>query len=231
MTDITQKQPKSPAVKSTSFFERSMWIFNTLFHQLVAVAGIFILWTLFYNYENRLSRWHMILTATAYLPLMAEAIVLFAGDNVWTQNIKRTTKYYIHGAFMFTSAVLATVGIGFMISVHSAPHFHSIHAWTGLVSWIFVLLSQFLGVASAKAYHLKSILRPVWFKFAHNLFGLLGYLFGLTSLCYGLRKRTFRENTTYESQVATTVVIAVVGAWSIIAALRSGYNQLKNVIT
>lgn len=67
---------------------------------------------------------------------MAEAIILFASDNIWTLNIQRTTKYYIHGSLLFCSAILASVGIGFMISVHSNPHFQSTHAWTGKIQVI-----------------------------------------------------------------------------------------------
>ncbi|XP_063932911.1 transmembrane reductase CYB561D2-like [Zophobas morio] len=230
MTNISSKTPKSVPKKTSTFYERLSWICNTIFHQLVAVVGTFILWTLCYNFENKLSRWHMILTSTAYIPLMAEAIVLFASDNVWTQKIPRTTRYYIHGSFLFTSAVFATVGISFMISTKTS-HFRSTHAWTGLVSWIFVLLSQFLGVASAKSQSLKFLLRPVWFKFIHNLFGMLGYLFGLTSLCYGLEKRTMVNSASYESRLATTVLISIIAAWSVIAALKSGYNQLKAIFS
>ncbi|CAH1365455.1 probable transmembrane reductase CYB561D1 [Tenebrio molitor] len=231
MTDLARKSGKPRAKKSATVYERLTWIGNTIFHQLVAVAGVFILWTLCYNFTNELSRWHMILLTIAYVPLMAEAIVLFANDNVWTQYIPRTTRYYIHGCLLFTSAVLATVGIAFMISVHDNPHFHSTHAWTGLVSWIFVLLSQFLGLASAKSQSLKFILRPVWFKFIHNLFGILGYTFGLVSLCFGLQKRSVANATTAESRVATFVIIGILGAWSLIAALKSAYSQLKAIIS
>lgn len=62
---------------------------------------------------------------------MAEAIVLFSNDNIWTLKILRTTRYYIHGCLLFTSAILATVGISFMISTKTSSHFRSLHAQLG----------------------------------------------------------------------------------------------------
>lgn len=63
MTDL-KKRPNKLTPKTT-LLERLQWICNTVFHQLVAVAGTFILWTLCYNYQNKLSTWHMILTTIA----------------------------------------------------------------------------------------------------------------------------------------------------------------------
>lgn len=74
------------------------------------------------------------LTATVifqYVPLMGEAIVLFAGDNVWSRSMERSTKYWIHGVILFISAILVTVGIALMIDEKSGTHFKSIHGWTG----------------------------------------------------------------------------------------------------
>lgn len=66
---------------------------------------------------------------------MAEAIILFSGDNLWSQNISRTTKYVIHGAFLFVSCIMVTIGI--FILTHekgsSGRHFKSDHALSGTI--------------------------------------------------------------------------------------------------
>lgn len=63
---------------------------------------------------------------------MAEATLLFAGDNVWSQELDRKKKYYIHGILMTLSASLITAGV--IIEIHNkgdAEHFTSIHGVTG----------------------------------------------------------------------------------------------------
>lgn len=63
---------------------------------------------------------------------MAEAILLFAGDNVWSQDIDRKTKYWIHGVILITSTVIIVVGnsIAFYY-VKTIPHFSTAHGLTG----------------------------------------------------------------------------------------------------
>lgn len=63
---------------------------------------------------------------------MAEAILLFAGDNVWSQDLDRKTKYWIHGVLLITSTVIIVVGnsIAFYY-VKTIPHFSTAHGLTG----------------------------------------------------------------------------------------------------
>jgi cytochrome b-561 domain-containing protein 2 len=218
-------------VEKVSFKQRFMWLFNTLFHQLYAIVTIFIFWTIFYNNSlNSSFSWHMILSSLAYVPLMGEAIVLFAGDNVWSRSMERSTKYWIHGVILFISAILVTVGIALMIDEKNGTHFKSIHGWTGLVSWIFVLLSQCLGLAAAKAQAFSALLRPVYVKFLHNFFGLLGYIFGIVSLCYGLETGGFKRYSSETARMGTYYLLGLTTTWSILAALKSAYDQLKIIL-
>ncbi|XP_015837014.2 transmembrane reductase CYB561D2 [Tribolium castaneum] len=214
-----------------TFFERSMWIFNTIFHQIFAVVTIFILWTIFYNYmTDSYFTWHMVLATIAYVPLMGEAIILFSSDNVWTRSLDRPTKYWLHGLLLFISAVLVTAGISLMVDHNHGKHFHSTHGWTGLVSWIFVLLSQILGLAAAKSTIFAKIVPPVWIKFLHNFLGILGYVFGIVSLAYGLETRAFTSFTSKDSRTATYCVLGLATFWSLLAAFKSGFGQLKAIL-
>lgn len=162
---------------------------------------------------------------------MGEAIILFAGDNVWTRNLDRPTKYWIHGIFLFISAILVTAGISLMVDHNHGKHFQSTHGWTGLVSWIFVLLSQILGIAAAKPQFIAKFLPPVYLKFLHNFLGILGYIFGIVSLAYGLETHAFTSFTSEEARTASYCVLGVTTFWSILAALKSGYGQLKTILT
>lgn len=65
---------------------------------------------------------------------MAEAILLFAGDNVWTQDLDRKTKYWIHGILLLLGCGLLTAGISIMINQKGGVnHFVSTHAITGKI--------------------------------------------------------------------------------------------------
>lgn len=63
---------------------------------------------------------------------MAEAILLFAGDNVWSQELDRKCKYWMHGVILSFAAVIIVVGnsIAFYY-VTKIPHFSTAHGLTG----------------------------------------------------------------------------------------------------
>jgi cytochrome b-561 domain-containing protein 2 len=111
------------------------------------------------------------------------------------------------------------------------PHLHSFKSSPlGLVSWIFVLLSQCLGLAAAKAQAFSALLRPVYVKFLHNFFGLLGYIFGIVSLCYGLETGGFKRYSSETARMGTYYLLGLTTTWSILAALKSAYDQLKIIL-
>lgn len=65
---------------------------------------------------------------------MVEAIILFGGDNVWTQGLNRKNKYYVHGALLFLATGFITVGISLEINrkaQNNYSHLQSIHSITG----------------------------------------------------------------------------------------------------
>lgn len=73
---------------------------------------------------------------------MAEAIILFASDNVWSQDLDRQTKYWIHGIFLVTSTVIIVIGnsIAFYY-VTTIPHFSTAHGLTGKSAIAFHILN------------------------------------------------------------------------------------------
>ncbi|KAG5874394.1 hypothetical protein JTB14_012377 [Gonioctena quinquepunctata] len=81
--------------------------------------------------------WHVILCTFGYIPLMAESIMLFVGDDIWSQHMSRKAKYAVHG-------ILVTIGTGFTIVgnalvfhyIESGYHLYTAHGITGLISMI-----------------------------------------------------------------------------------------------
>lgn len=99
-----------------------------------------------------------------YVPLMAESILLFANDNVWTQDLNRKTKYWVHGVLITVGTVALTAGTVLEIDIKgNRAHFTSNHGLTGnstknrnfkgsgnvlypKISWIWFASRKFLNV-------------------------------------------------------------------------------------
>lgn len=65
---------------------------------------------------------------------MAEGILLFAGDNVWSQELDRKKKYWVHGVLLFVGTVFLTAGIVLEIDIKgNRRHFTSNHGLTGKI--------------------------------------------------------------------------------------------------
>lgn len=63
---------------------------------------------------------------------MAESILLFANDNIWTQDLNRKSKYMIHGVLITIGTVALTAGTIIEYDVKgNRRHFTSNHALTG----------------------------------------------------------------------------------------------------
>src|SRR5699024_824945 len=136
--------------------------------------------------------------------LMMESLILFRKENIHTLYIPRTKKKYIHGFLQFLSTVLITVGIAFRIKTKSGEHFNTTHGilgksklkfkksktefvLLGLVAWILMWISIFLGLATSQSQLLKNIVKPVWIKLCHTLIGISGFTLGVVCLGYGMK--------------------------------------------
>lgn len=85
------------------------------------------------------------------------------------------------------------------------------------------------GTMAFYAKKLKRFVPPVYFKFLHNLFGLAAYTTGIASLIFGLDKRTFSSYVSSEDKTGVICCISVIAVFCVIEALRSLYNQIKNL--
>lgn len=64
---------------------------------------------------------------------MAESILLFANDNVWTQDVTRKTKSWIHGVLITVGTAALTAGtfVEYNFKGPNRDHFTSNHGLTG----------------------------------------------------------------------------------------------------
>ncbi|XP_018567157.1 cytochrome b561 domain-containing protein 2 [Anoplophora glabripennis] len=194
---------------------------------------LYCCWTPLQNLSGWFS-YHVILCTFGYIPLMAEALMLFVGDELWSRQLSRKQKYSVHAILITVGTVFIIVGNSLMFHYyHPDYHFYTAHGITGLISMIILILSLFLGVAANYSNEMKSYLslRPVWYKFVHNGVGILGYAIGIVSLCYGYYTHWFAYYHGEESRAAALILTIVVSLWSINGAIASGYNQIKSLFS
>lgn len=177
--------------------------------------------------------YHVILCTFGYIPLMAEAIMLFVGDDIWSKHLSRKAKYTVHGILITVATAITIIG-NVLVFVYIEPgyHLYTAHGITGLVSMIILIVSIILGLAVNYPKETKKIvpLRPVTFKFLHNISGLIGYGIGIISLCFGYFTNWFIYFNGPESRWAALIFTIVVSIWPLNGAVLSLWNQLKSVL-
>ncbi|KAF2892928.1 hypothetical protein ILUMI_13242 [Ignelater luminosus] len=112
--------------------QTSKLLFTRLIHQCIAVIFIYSIWIAVENYSNPFS-WHVILSTLGLLPFMIEALILFSNDNLWSREISRKQKYWIHGILMSVGSALIIIGIVVeYVRRDGYDHFVSAHSknWT-----------------------------------------------------------------------------------------------------
>lgn len=202
---------------------------------LLARAGLagvvtYSIWLPIEHYHYWFS-WHVILSTLGYVPIMAESILLFTGDDGWIKLVSTRTKYIVHGVLITLGTVCFTAG-NIVISANTkTDHFSTVHGLTGLISMILCLLSLLIGLATYYSTKLRNMIKPVKLKFIHNLVGILGYIIGIVSLCYAFYTRWWIFYTEEKSRLAAVIVTIITTLWTLNGSISSGYNQIKSIFT
>ncbi|XP_072379692.1 transmembrane reductase CYB561D2-like [Diabrotica undecimpunctata] len=222
------KKSDMDEIKRTSI----RFMINYAVRFLTASLFLYCCWVPF-QYLGGWFSYHVILCTFGYLPLMAEAIMMFVGDDIWSKNLSRKAKYAIHG-YLITFATIITIIGNILVFVYIQPgyHLYTAHGITGLISMIILIISCVLGLAvnyPTEAGRIISI-RNVTFKFIHNISGLLGYGIGIMSLCFGYFTVWFMYFNGAESRWAALILTILVSIWPLNGAIVSLYNQYKAVL-
>ncbi|KAF2892927.1 hypothetical protein ILUMI_13241 [Ignelater luminosus] len=210
----------------------SKWILNTLFHQFVAVIFIYSIWIAIEKYSNPFS-WHVILSTLGLMPFTVEALILFSNDNVWSQEISRKQKYWIHGILIFIGSFFIITGIALEIDNRvklGVSHFTSAHSITGLIAMIFVIFALICGPMAFSTSIVTRWVSSQWLKLIHNILGQLTHILLLISLCLGFYTDWFSSNTSKSSRIAATIVTVLIMLWSLFCAWISLFKQIKTIL-
>lgn len=159
--------------------------------------------------------------------------MLFSTNNVWSQEVDRKQKFWIHGGFMVFGISLVLTGISVEISRRSQfnmGHFISAHSITGLICMIILIISLICGPMALFSTCFMKWLSPQWIKLIHNITGQFAYIMGIISLCLGYYIGWFITYTSETSRASATILTVIVALWSLIGAWKSSVHQIKSIL-
>ncbi|XP_044746721.1 transmembrane reductase CYB561D2-like [Coccinella septempunctata] len=205
------------------------FLLNLLSRAGLAGVVTYSIWLPIEHYHYWFS-WHVILCTLGYVPIMTESLLLFNGDDGWSELVTKRTKYIIHGVLITSGTVCFTAGNITLMYFTKSKHFSTVHGITGLISMILCLLSLLLGLATYNSTKLRKCVRPVLLKFIHNLVGIIGYIIGIISLCYAFYTRWWIFYTEENSRLAAVIVTVITTLWTLNGSICSGYNQINSLL-
>lgn len=86
------------------------------------------------------------------------------------------------------------------------------------------------GVTNLFSREMRTIIKPVYQRFFHNLMALTTFVLGMASLYHGFDKSTVRTYATEELRWILKGFLCITIVCSSLAALKSGYKQFRGVI-
>lgn len=112
---------------------------------------------------------------------MAQAIMAFYSQNIWSKKHPRHTQRTLHWVLQVIGSSAAIIGI---ITEYigrwqkSKNHFISTHSTIGLIAGICTLITMMSGISALWSTKLKKYARPIYFKLMHNFGGMTVFILG-----------------------------------------------------
>ncbi|CAO1344119.1 unnamed protein product [Diamesa hyperborea] len=204
--------------------------FNTINHVLNGSVALYMTWLCF-QAGWTITTWHALLLTIGYQLLMAEGIMALYSANSWSYFHSKSTKRLVHLIVLVGATILILVGNSIKIAnTSSVKHFKSIHAITGLVSMVFLVLGVLQGFTAFYAKELKVYIKPVYNKFLHILMATVCFVTGMVSLIYGYKKNTVKRNSTDDIRLGLTIFAIITTILSLVGAIKTVFQQVKIVL-
>lgn len=112
---------------------------------------------------------------------MAQAIMVFYSQNIWSKKYSRHMQRTLHWILQVIGSSAAIIGI---ITEYigrwqkSKNHFISTHSTIGLIAGICTLITMLSGISALWSAKLKKYARPIYFKLLHNFCGMTVFILG-----------------------------------------------------
>lgn len=126
---------------------------------------------------------------------MAQAIMMFYSQNLWSKKYPRHTQRTLH--WIIQTIASSAVVIGIIVEYigrwqKSKSHFISTHSIIGLIAGIFTVITMLGGVSALWSIKLKKFVRPIYVKLAHNSGGIAVFILGkVHQISAILKKKNF----------------------------------------
>lgn len=162
---------------------------------------------------------------------MTQAVLALYSENVWSKQHTRQTQKTVHWVLQAVGSSAAILGIVIEYigrSLNSKPHFSSTHSTIGLIAAVFTLIGMVNGISALWSIELKNYARPVYFKLAHNLHGIVAFLLGMTALYFGYDKCYMQSYSREDIRLFLQVLLVLSVSLTLIGASRAALNHIRN---
>ncbi|GAB0095591.1 Cytochrome b561 domain-containing protein [Sergentomyia squamirostris] len=170
-------------------------VINFVIHSLLLILTIYLTYVSF-SQGTTLFSWHPALSTIGYVLFMSEAILSFAENNLMAGNRNFKWRIKIHWIMQTVGCTCVVAGFGVILVnkfVKNKSHFHTYHGIVGLLTIILTVLVACGGVWTKYSYDLRQYLRPVYAKLIHSVFGIILYIFVVTTLILGMNSDFFER--------------------------------------
>lgn len=206
---------------------------NNVNHALIAISMFYMTWYSWQVGFNKGDTNHAWFSTLGYQLFMAEGIMAAYNRNTFTMGLKhRAWKLRAHWMLQVVGCGFVLYGIPLEIyhrSLANRSHFRSIHAITGLVSFIFLFLSLLSGMSALFSVELRSYIKPLFSKAVHNFLSSTCYVVGMVSTFYGYyTKRWFTRKDPGGMRDLMLYFCIISTVITMIGPMKTAWNQFRN---
>lgn len=173
----------------------------------------------------------------------------FYSQNVWSQQHSRKTKRTLHWLMQAVGSIGAITGM-IIEFWQKQNHFQSTHAKLGLSAGIFTAIGMLNGISALWSIELRAFLKPLYWKFIHNLAGITAFVLGkvlknecfsiseftsifmktgMVTLYHGYDKKYMIKNSREDIRMWLQAAAIATIVLSTIGALRTFYVQIRSI--
>ncbi|KNC22746.1 hypothetical protein FF38_04103 [Lucilia cuprina] len=225
MTTTTTKSNAKDKPK-VAFWLQIQSLLNTINHVFILLIGVYVT-LLARSLDFQDTAMHMFMTVIGFHVLSAEALMAHYPLNPITNSFTHRNKSRFHGILQLIGGSMALLG-GLGKIQSTEVHFTTWHGRFGLFATFMCFASILGGILNyfqPKFAH--KIYSPSEIKFRHNLFGLLTFSLGMTTITLGYFTQFFTKYVDADVIPAFALATILVYLMTMIAPVRSLLDKLK----
>ncbi|XP_037819993.1 LOW QUALITY PROTEIN: cytochrome b561 domain-containing protein 2 [Lucilia sericata] len=225
MTTATTKSNAKEKPK-VAFWSQIQSLLNTINHIFILLIGVYVT-LLARSLDFQDTAMHMFMTVIGFHVLSAEALMSHYPLNPITNSFTHRNKSRFHGILQLIGGSMALLGgLGKMQSTE--VHFTTWHGRFGLFATFMCFASMLGGILNYfQPKFVHKIYSPSEIKFRHNLFGLLTFSLGMTTITLGYFTKFFTKYVDADVIPAFALATILVYLLTMIAPVRSLLDKLK----